>query len=252
MLPCYLILLLFVLAYLGALSLWYGVWPFFGKRAILIGLSTFKLRMKQPFRYGTLKYYICSLLFVSPFFIFLLVLMPEYSWCLILPILTGISTFFYLSLPPVALFLGTSSKAGKKLYSIVSWNCTGHTISMLRSPIVNIFSSENMRTTDRVWHETVQKLSLIAPIVIVDARMVSESVMFEAQLILNSIQSKKAIFVIGDDGKHPLLDAIGFSLSKLEATGAKFVNESGIKDYLAEVEETKKLKHRPDNNVFRN
>ena len=80
------------------------------------------------------------------------------------------------------------------------WNTfTCHAITLM--DVLRTLEAEN-------WQFVVQELVKIAPIVIVDTRVCTQALLFEAATVASSEYAHKAIFISEDDGSCPVLERL--------------------------------------------
>lgn len=90
-----------------------------------------------------------------------------------------------------------------------------------------------LRTSDlNNWHAGVRELIEITPIVIVDTRVCTPALLFEASTMLAPQNLYKAIFVIGDDGACPVLETLLDNGGISAACKASIVREAELSEVL--------------------
>lgn len=121
--------------------------------------------------------------------------------------------------PPLVLVLAKSSKRGLFIQtqldgtgvttaSLLNWDeleLRARAWSHLAKPITNPYDIH--RTTEQGdWRAEVEQLIDLVPIVILDFRELSPAVLWEADALLRPERSKKALFIVNDDRKSPVLE----------------------------------------------
>ena len=75
--------------------------------------------------------------------------------------------------------------------------------------LLNVLWGSAYRTLDEnEWRRVADELMEISPIVVMDTRHVSPSLVYECRKMVNPPLCFRAIFVIGDDKSSPLLDLV--------------------------------------------
>ena len=233
----------YILYALGAMTLFNGYvnWRqsirFTGPKAYRSGLKMIRLRARQPVGWGTFWWFPIYYTGAVVYFLY----SDAFSKDIHLAVITGIfivSFILIYTAAPVVVFLGTSSRDGKKLFSKVGWNAPGEPLSLIQSSKFSLFSSSFIRTRQDHWQRTVLELSELACLIVLDARVVSDFVVKEADWMLDPSTAFKTIFVIGDDGSRPVLDLVDSAGNRVTACNAIVVQESDVSKILRSLTES--------------
>ena len=168
-----------------------------------------------------------------------------------LAVISGIvivSLFLLYTEPPVVVFFGTSTRDGKKLFNKVAWNVPGEPLSLLRPTMFSVFQLGYIRTRQDHWRRTVFELSELACLIVVDARVMSDLVVQEADWMLGPSTAFKTVFVVGNDGSQPILDSVDSAGNRVAASNAIVVQESDIGKKLLSL--TESPEHLPKKAIY--
>jgi len=127
----------------------------------------------------------------------------------------GIFVLFKSLQPPIALFLAGSSQYAADLLVQINIAVSPLRCVALLDPQKMHFlqrnaMGENLRAKDpQLWKSIVYRLIEMTPIVILDTRSKSESILQEAFMMLDPRRAPKGVFITDDDGRAPALEAHG-------------------------------------------
>lgn len=113
-------------------------------------------------------------------------------------------------LPPGIFYLSASKPSGFTLvyslmFAIAPMKVT-HLLNTFEAGAIlgDLIHMSEYRVT-KGWQEAVRTLCNIAPLIILDSRVITPHVLKEVQLILNSENKFRTIFITEDDGSSPIL-----------------------------------------------
>lgn len=113
-------------------------------------------------------------------------------------------------LPPGLIYLGASQSSGfffvQKLMSAIAPMKVTHLLNSFEAGAIlgdQVHQSEYRVT--KGWQEAVRSLCNIAPLIILDSRIITPYVLEEVQHILNSDNKHRTIFLSEKDGSSPIL-----------------------------------------------
>lgn len=125
--------------------------------------------------------------------------------------------------PPALLFLSTSRENKMILQAKLNRTSVRPIASLLNKndPVVqkiSSFDSTNIfRTIDgNRWTESVEALMQICPVLVMDTRDITDPVLLEANILFSNGLDHKTLFVVREDGAHPVLDHYFSSLPQSE------------------------------------
>ena len=116
---------------------------------------------------------------------------------------------------------------GTRLFSTINRQNLS-SVSLLHAGIGTTTAAESLRTRHQRWQTTVRELIRISHLVVIDARIMSANIMCEAEWMLQRDLTVKAVFVIGDDGEQPVIDAMRSAGIVPKAARLPTVKESDI------------------------
>jgi len=125
--------------------------------------------------------------------------------------------------PPTILLLGCSSQQLNNTHMDLKISMNGLRVVSLvdatKAESASVFSfllGDSLRTTDNKWQEVVHQLMEIVPIIVIDTRIASPAIIYEASYVMRTGLIYKTVFLSESNGESPVLDSLiskGVSLS---------------------------------------
>ena len=203
-----LLLCILAAAVVTTVAVWRDAFRVFGARAPAVGFRVIRLRSRQRIRYGTFTFQLLYVLLAGAYFLFLL-LTGRSSLPAGIAVAVSFAVLCLFAAPPCVVFLGTSTREGKRLFSKVRWAVPGRSLSLLQSGALDVIHGPSFtRTSDSTWQSTVRELMKLAGMVVIDARLTSPALRQEVEWIVASDLRHRAVFITGDDGRDEILQEL--------------------------------------------